>query len=72
MMDMGDESVAPSNDDFFTDEEKNAINRCRIQINNNTGGIYSHQNMLRAIENVGTTSSKNWIRMTVTVDTDIA
>jgi hypothetical protein len=47
------ESVAPSNDDdFFTDEEKNAINRCQIQINNN-GGIYSHDNTLRAIEKVG-------------------
>jgi len=41
-------------DDFFTDKEKNAINRCQIQINN-TGGIYSHENMLRAIENVGMT-----------------
>jgi hypothetical protein len=48
------ESVAPSNDDFFTDEEKNAINRCQIQINNN-GGIYSHDNTLRAIEKVGMT-----------------
>jgi hypothetical protein len=45
-------SVAPSNDDFFTDEEKNAINRCQIQINNN-GGIYSHDNTPRAIEKDG-------------------
>ena len=51
----GNESVAsPSNDDLFTDEEKNAINRCQIQINDK-GGIYSHENMLQAIENVGMT-----------------
>lgn len=51
----GNESVAsPSNHDFFTDKEMNAINRCQIQINDR-GGIYSHENTLRAIKNVGMT-----------------
>lgn len=44
--------VAPSNIDFFTDDEKNAIGRCRIQLNDK-GGIYSEKYMSDAIARLG-------------------
>ena len=40
------------NDVFFTDEEKEAIDRCRIQINDNCG-IYSDDCAVRAMEMAG-------------------